>query len=228
MKNYRDNGQHTGWIEGEVRNAWFRLMKWQPKPLHGCGVTLSLRDGSEAAGHYMIVESGAITTCCNPFAQYRTSRGFPRNHQDQPIYGAEIQQSVDIQHRIRRMANKMDGTTGGYPLLDMDEPIVCSFEGVVMCNQQRAIAGALAAKYGTDAPFIDWLRNHCSEMGFSAEDVSAFPHPRLVVVLRRGAIEDYNADAFAAYEGCTVAYRKLPSAPSATTSGTSSPTDGRK
>ncbi len=78
MENYKDNGQHKRWIIGEVQKAWFRMLKWEPKALHGNGVTLTLNDGSEAIGHYLIVESGAVTPCCYPFGQWCTSKGFPK------------------------------------------------------------------------------------------------------------------------------------------------------
>lgn len=202
MDNYKDNGQHRQWIDGEVRTAWFRLQKWLPKPLHGCGVTLTLRDGSEVVGHYMIVESGAVTPCCNPFGQWTASKGFPKDDDDTPVVGKAYQKDYNLRSMVINMGDH-------YQTDNIEQPVVVSFEGVVMTGQIRSMAGIRAARHQTDALYIEWLRNHCLTLGFSLDELAEFDHPRLVVYLRRGEVKHYSLDEFLNYNDAEVAFRKM-------------------
>ena len=53
----------------------------------------------------------------------------------------------------------------------LQSPVVVSVEGLVLSGNARTMAGELAARDNTDGLYIDYLKNYCSQYGFTSDQV---------------------------------------------------------
>ena len=209
-KNYVDTGAYKNWLQGEVFIAWQRYCHWRPSVSHGFGATISLTNGEQREGHYILYEQDATTACCrNKGKEWTVSNGFPKDDQGRANTLKDYQESEELQRMVVR-AGCYDYNEKSLGLSDSEDeqPVIVSFEGVVMQGQLRTMAGHMAAVRSKDTAYIDYLRNHCQEYGFTRQQVDSYPHPRLALQLKRGEVKTYDREEFALYDGATEVFRR--------------------
>ena len=165
--------------------------KWDAAPkIEGAENEIILANGEKVAGRYVLVESGAATPSHNAANGFSKSDGFPFDENGQSVNDRDYERDQNAQDVTRQMAAQYDGRAV------QDVPVV-SREGVVLSGNGRTMAGELAARNGTDAAYVEHLKKHPQQFGFTPEQVEGMEHPRVVFV--PDADMPYTAETFAKF-----------------------------
>ena len=150
--------------------------KWNAAPkTDGVRDQIKLADGTAINGHYVLVEAGAATPSHDPQAGWKQSDGFPVNENGGTVNDRDYERDQAAQDITREMARTYDSRA-------VQTVPVVSADGVVLSGNGRTIAGDLAAQAGTDGAYIDYLREFGGKYGFTADQVGAMQHPRVLFV----------------------------------------------
>ena len=150
--------------------------KWNAAPkVDGVRDQITLADGTAIAGHYVLVEAGAATPSHDPANGWKQSEGFPVNENGGTVNDRDYERDQAAQEITIRMSETYDSRAA------QSIPVVTS-DGVVLSGNGRTIAGDLAAQAGTDGAYIDYLMEFGGKYGFTAEQVGAMQHPRVLFV----------------------------------------------
>ena len=76
----------------------------------------------------------------------------------------------------------------------IQDRVVVSKDGVVLSGNGRTMAGELAARHNTDKEYIDYLREHAEDFGFTKEQVDSMEHPRVLFEVQEDL--PYTAETF--------------------------------
>ena len=150
--------------------------KWESaEKVDGFENEIALANGETIKGHYALVESGAATPSHDPNNEFARYEGFPIDENGQTVNDRDYERDKNAQLITRQMANNYDSRALN------DVPVV-SNDGVVLSGNGRTMAGELAAQQNTDGAYIEHLKKYPQRFGFTAEQVSAMKHPRVVFV----------------------------------------------
>ena len=136
---------------------------------------ITLADGTQIQGHYVLAEAGAATPSHDPTTGWKPSEGFPFNENGGTVNDRDYERDQAAQDITQRMSETYDSRAA------QSVPVVTS-DGVVLSGNGRTIAGDLAAKSNTDGAYIDYLKEYGGKYGFNAEQVGALQHPRVLFV----------------------------------------------
>lgn len=151
---------------------------------------ITVGDGKQLKGRYMLVECGAVTPSHDALHGFRKSPGFPTDKRGQTVNDRDYERDTFAQDYTHNIARNYDNRA-------LQSPVVVSLDGVVLSGNGRTMAGELAARDNTDSAYIDYLKNYCSQYGFTPDQVSKFKHPRIVFQL---IVElPYSAKTFAMF-----------------------------
>jgi len=195
---YKGSRRGDRWLQ-DMSAAWGRWSKQKVGITHGKGIAIVMPGGEMTGGHYVLAECGAASPSHVPFIHYVENQGFPCDIETGRTmavknYAADIK----AQRECGDMAREYDQRAAE------NTPIV-SFEGIVLNGQLRVMAGMLSARWGLDGMYIDWLRDHCLQYGFTAEDVMKYEHPRLLVVASRQKNHQWSREEFSKMAHAVVA-----------------------
>ena len=140
--------------------------------IYGATDEIITASGVKVKGRYVICESGVVTPSHNPLNGFAKSEGFPVDSNGQTVNDRDYERDIDAQKITRSIAEKYDNRA-------LQSPVVVS-DGIVLSGNGRTMAGMLAAQYGTDDSYNNYLLSHAEKYGFKMEDVISFDHPRCV------------------------------------------------
>ncbi len=165
--------------------------RWNSAPkVDGARNEIVLANGEKVAGHYVLVESGAATPSHNANAEFVRNDGFPVDDNGQTVNDRDYERDQDAQTTTRQIANAYDQRA-------LQTPVVVSSDGIVLSGNGRTMAGELAAQQGTDAAYIEHLKQYGQQFGFTPEQVEGMQHPRVVFVPDEAM--PYTAETFAKF-----------------------------
>ena len=153
----------------------------QERYLRGAGCRglkneLTLADGTRISGVYRLTEAGAVTASHNPFYGFRKSEGFPMDVNGQTVNDRDYEHDREAQEVTRRIAEHYDQRA-------LQTAVVVTQDGIVLSGNGRTMAGDLAAQWGTDDGYVDYLAKYPEQFGFSEWQVRQMRHPRVVFEL---------------------------------------------
>ena len=144
--------------------------------VRGLDNELTLADGQRISGRYLLVEAGAVTASHNPFYGWQKSAGFPTDEHGNTVNDRDYEHDREAQQVTERIAEHYDQRA-------LQTAVVVTSDGVVLSGNGRTMAGDLAAQWGTDGEYIDYLCRYPQQFGFEERQVRMFRHPRVVFEL---------------------------------------------
>ena len=168
-----------------ITNKWKATQK-----KYGFSDVLTIPNGEQVAGRYVLVPSGSCTPSHNALEGFTMSAGFPTDENGNSVNDRDYMRDTDAQEITRTIARNYDARA-------IQCAVIVSPDGVVLSGNGRTMAGELAAHYGTDGAYIAYLRDHVAKYGLSVEDVTIFEHPRILFELSE--VMPYNAATFAKF-----------------------------
>lgn len=150
--------------------------KWDSAPkIEGHTDVITLPDGSNVRGRYVLTEAGAASASHDVNNAYMPTEGFPIDENGQSVNDRDYMRDKDAQRIVEQMA-------GAYDNRALQTPVIVSKDGVVLSGNNRTMSGDLASRQGTDKAYVDYLREFGHKYGFTPEQVQGMNNPRLVFV----------------------------------------------
>ena len=144
--------------------------KWNAaKKIYGRKDVKVLADGSVVSGRYVMHEAGATTPSHNPFNGWAPNEGFPTNEAGGTANQRDYQGDKHAQQITQAISNPFDGRAY------QDVPVI-SMDGVVYSGNGREMGREMAARQGTDGPYIETMRKYGDKYGFTSDNVDEFEH----------------------------------------------------
>lgn len=137
---------------------------------------ITVDDGKKLTGRYILVDSGAVTPSHDALHGFCKYPGFPTDPKGNSLTERDYERDSFAQDYIRQIAFNYDSRA-------LLSPVVVSVEGLVLSGNARTMAGELAARDNTDGLYIDYLKNYCSQYGFTSDQINGFEHPRVIFQL---------------------------------------------
>ena len=175
----------TNNVAPAIREKWEKAQKTE-----GSADEVVLANGEKITGKYVLVESDAPTASHDAEKGFVKSEGFPVDENGGSVNDRDYERDTDAQTQTRIIADNYDSRA-------LQSPVVVSQDGVVLSGNGRTMAGKLAASQGTDKAYLDYLKDHASKYGFTAEQVAGMQHPRVVFVA--DGQQPYTAETFAKF-----------------------------
>ena len=153
-----------------IRQRWDEAGK-----IDGLSDELLLSSGESVQGHYVLTDAMAMTPSHNPFKGFAMSDGFPVDGNGKTVNDRDYEKDKGAQEAVNAKAADYDQRA-------LQTPVFVSDDGVVLSDNDRTMAGQMAAKNGTDGKYVGYLSRYSQKYGFSAEQIASFDHPRVVFV----------------------------------------------
>ena len=164
--------------------------KWNEAPkITGFRHTKNLPNGKKLRGHYVLTEADAVTPSHDPLNGYKPSVGFPRM-KGSTVNDRDYEHDKSARQHTEYIAGRYNGTA-------LDNIPTVTPDGVVIDGNGRTMASQIAARNGSDAEYLETLREEAQRFGFSEEQVAQFQHPRVVFVTDESV--PYTVDTFAQF-----------------------------
>ena len=138
--------------------------------------TMTLPDGRELSGRYMLIAPQGVTPSHDVTKNYQRSEGYPMTSNGQSINDRDYTSDQEEQQKVQSIAQNFNGNA-------IKNMPVISDEGLVYNGNGRMMAGQLAALNGTDAAYTQSLMNNAAQYGFTPEQVASIPNARVVFQL---------------------------------------------
>lgn len=152
--------------------------------------TYILPNGEKINGRYVIVEADAITPSHDVNNGYQKSEGFPTDENGNTINDRDYQADKSAQTIVEQNAANYDARA-------IQTPVIVTNQGIVLSGNGRTMSGQIAASQGTDTEYLSYLKDHAGRYGFTAEQISGYQHPRLVLEVSDNV--PLNAETFAKF-----------------------------
>lgn len=152
--------------------------------------TYILPSGEKINGRYVIVESDAITPSHDVNNGYQKSEGFPTDENGNTINDRDYHADKSAQTIVEQNAANYDARA-------IQTPVIVTNQGIVLSGNGRTMSGQIAASQGTDTEYLSYLKDHAGRYGFTAEQISGYQHPRLVLEVSENV--PLNAETFAKF-----------------------------
>ena len=152
--------------------------------------TYILPNGEKINGRYVIVEADAITPSHDVNNGYQKSEGFPTDENGNTINDRDYQADKSAQTIVEQNAANYDARA-------IQTPVIVTNQGIVLSGNGRTMSGQIASGQGTDTEYLSYLKDHAGRYGFTAEQISGYQHPRLVLEVSDNV--PLNAETFAKF-----------------------------
>jgi len=151
--------------------------KWNKAPkAQGRERTITIPDGTTLKGHYVLAPAGAATASHDPMNGWKSSEGFPTDENGNNVNDRDYEHDSTQRTITEQQAADYDGRA-------IDDVPIVSNRGIVYSGNGRTMAGNIAAKNGTDAKYIERLRQDADFYGFTPEQLASVgEHGRLMFV----------------------------------------------
>ena len=164
--------------------------KWNAAPkMVGFRHTKNLPNGKRLRGHYVLTEADAMTPSHDPQNSYKPSIGFPKV-KGSTVNDRDYEHDKSARQHTEYIAGRYNGTA-------LDNIPTVTPDGVVIDGNGRTMASQIAARNGSDADYLETLREESQRFGFSEDQVAQFQHPRVVFVTDESV--PYTVDTFAQF-----------------------------
>ena len=164
--------------------------KWNAAPkMVGFRHTKNLPNGKRLRGHYVLTEADAMTPSHDPQNGYKPSIGFPKV-KGSTVNDRDYEHDKSARQHTEYIAGRYNGTA-------LDNIPTVTPDGVVIDGNGRTMASQIAARNGSDADYLETLREESQRFGFSEDQVAQFQHPRVVFVTDESV--PYTVDTFAQF-----------------------------
>lgn len=134
--------------------------------------TITIADGTKIKGRYKVVSADEISASHNE-QTFAKTEGFPVNEQGKTVNDRDYESDKAAQGEVVRIAQNLDSRAV------TQTPIVTK-DGIVVDGNNRTMSRKLAAKQGTDAEYIEALKNDADMYGIDPEQIDAVKNPTLV------------------------------------------------
>ncbi|GHU22226.1 hypothetical protein FACS1894172_15580 [Spirochaetia bacterium] len=152
----------------------------------------SISVGDETVtGHWKLVEAETPTASHNE-TTFQQTKGFPTNADGSTINDRDYERDTAAQEAVVKIAGNYDARA-----LSFDSPVTVTKDGIVISGNNRTMSSKIAAKKGTDAQYIEALKNKAGRYGFTPETIAHFEHPRMVFELDKN--DGYSTEQFAKF-----------------------------
>lgn len=141
--------------------------------IEGLTNEITLADGTRIKGVYRLMEAGHVTASHQPFNGFQKSEGFPLDLHGQTVNDRDYERDTEAQEVTRRIALHYDQRA-------LQTAVVVTKDGIVLSGNGRTMAGDMAAVYGTDDAYKEYLCRYPQQFGFTEGQVQAMRHPRVV------------------------------------------------
>ena len=141
--------------------------------IEGLTNEITLADGTRIKGVYRLMEAGHVTASHQPFNGFQKSEGFPLDLHGQTVNDRDYERDTEAQEVTRRIALHYDQRA-------LQTAVVVTKDGIVLSGNGRTMAGDMAAVYGTDDAYKEYLCRYPQQFGFTEGQVQALRHPRVV------------------------------------------------
>lgn len=168
-----------------IQQRWGAAMK-----IDGAPDELTLANGEVVVGHYVLTDAMAMTPSHNPAMGFTMSDGFPVDENGRTVNDRDYERDKGAQAAVNEKAKDYDQRA-------LQTPVIVSNDGVVLSGNDRTMSSQIAAQAGTDTKYVNYLSRYSQKYGFTAEQVAAIPHPRVVFVPDESM--EYTASNFAKF-----------------------------
>ena len=151
-----------------IQNRWQQAAKF-----YGLSNVLTLADGTQIRGRYVLTGCGACTASHDALQGFTPSAGFPTDANGGSVNDRDYQRDQDAQNVTRTIAAHYDARA-------LQSPVIVSGDGVVLSGNGRTMAGELAARDNTDGAYLEHLRAFCGNYGFTRAQIDSFAHARVL------------------------------------------------
>ena len=189
-------GTHA--VSPKIKQKWDEANK-----IEGNANVITLPDGSQLRGHYVLTEAGAATASHDAENGFEPTEGFPVDENGQSVNDRDYSRDKDAQRMVGEMADNYDSRA-------VQSPVIVSQDGVVLSGNNRTMSGDIAAKQGTDKAYVEHLKEFGKMYGFTPEQIEAMKHPRVVFVPDEPL--PYDAATFARFNAETQKRQSKPEA----------------
>lgn len=147
--------------------------------------------GRKFKGRWVVAEATTPKPSHNPLNGFAPTPGYPigkagnSNHYDKDKRAQEI---------TREMSNPFDERA-------VQEPVVVTKHGIVLSGNGRTQARLLAAQQQTDTDYEQYIKEHASKWGLTAEEIDQYQNPMLYFELEEDV--EYTAALFDAFNRST-------------------------
>lgn len=143
---------------------------------YGYEGTITLPDGRELKGRYVLAPYWAFSPSHNPLDNFAKMKGYPVTESGESINDRDYTNDKEEQQKVAGIAQNYNANA----LKNM--PVV-SDEGLVYNGNGRMMAGALAAVNNTDGAYTSSLLTNGRQYGFDEETIKSMPHSRVAFEL---------------------------------------------
>lgn len=164
--------------------------RWNESPkTYGIERNIITPGDESIRGRYVLTESGAVTPSHNT-ETFSKSAGFPVTDDGSTVNDRDYSRDRDAQQQVVDIAQRYNGRA-------LDNPVVVTRDGIVVSGNNRTMSGELAAKRGTDAAYLQHLKENAAQWGFTTKQISEYSHPR--VVFEMTDTPSYNTGTFSKF-----------------------------
>lgn len=150
--------------------------KWDNAPkVVGNADIITLPDGSQLRGHYVLTEAGAATASHDVNNGFQPTEGFPIDENGQSVNDRDYARDKEAQGLVRSIADSYDNRA-------LQSPVIVSQDGIVLSGNNRTMSGDIAASNNTDSSYNNYVREFGQKYGFEANTVNGMKHPRVLFV----------------------------------------------
>ena len=150
--------------------------KWDNAPkVIGNADIITLPDGSQLRGHYVLTEAGAATASHDVNNGFQPTEGFPIDENGQSVNDRDYEHDQAAQGQVRSIADNYDNRA-------LQSPVIVSPDGIVLSGNNRTMSGDLAAMSNSDGAYNDYVRQFGQKYGFDSETLNGMQHPRVLFV----------------------------------------------
>ena len=143
-------------------------------PNHVTGRTRerTIADGTKIKGRYKLVSANEVLASHNE-ETFGKTEGFPVNEQGKTVNDRDYETDKAAQSEVVRIAGKLDERA-------LSQTPIVTKDGIVVDGNNRTMSRKLAAKQGTDAAYVEALRQDADMYGIDPNEIDNVENPMLV------------------------------------------------
>jgi len=176
------NAGEANTVGNEVKEKWNNAPK-----VYGKSDTMRLENGTKLNGRYVLAPSGSASASHDANNNYNQTPGFPVDGNGNTANSRDYRGNASYRQTTERHGENYNENA-------IQDRVVVSKDGVVLSGNGRTMAGELAARHNTDKEYIDYLREHAEDFGFTREQVDSMEHPRVLFEVQEDL--PYTAETF--------------------------------
>jgi hypothetical protein len=143
-----------------------------PKHVTGRARERTIADGTKIRGRYKLVSADEVLASHSE-ETFGKTEGFPINEQGKTVNDRDYETDKAAQSEVIRIAGKLDERA-------ISQTPIVTKDGIVVDGNNRTMSRKLAAKQGTDASYIEALKQDADMYGIDPNEIDNVKNPMLV------------------------------------------------